>query len=486
MKLNIIIKRHRALITVSLISLLCQLALAQAEVYMANGIKIGEVDSNSAIIWTRLTQNPERVRSGNHFIKMKNFMKSHQKSDGMEQIPEGLTLAEMDGAVPGRAGEVRVHYWPKSRDAEQQSTGWEAVAEGTDFVRQFRLTGLEPWTRYQLKVEGRLSETSDPTAVVAGEFITAPAEDHAENIRFTVVTCGDYNRRDNPEMGHVIYETIVNQIQPHFFVHTGDIEYYDKENPWAPSVPLARFKMNRLYSMPNNRKLHNTTASYFMKDDHDITLNDAWPGKNFGTLTWQQGLDIFNEQFPMGDKPYRTIRWGKDLQVWLVEGRNYRSPNRMKDGPDKTIWGEEQKQWFFDTVNQSDATFKVLISPTPIVGPDRNNKNDNHANKGFKHEGDEIRQFIAKHANLFIANGDRHWQYHSIDDETGVREFSCGPHSDIHAGGYKENKTSEHQFLRVKGGFLSVEVSREEGAPEIVFRHHDVQGSVVHEERFTN
>ena len=45
----------------------------------------------------------------------------------------------------------------------------------------------------------------------------------------------------------------------------------------------------------------------------------------------------------MGEQTYRTFRWGKDLQIWLVEGRDFRSPNNMPDGPDKTIWGAEQK-----------------------------------------------------------------------------------------------------------------------------------------------
>ncbi|MDB6006750.1 MAG: hypothetical protein JWR15_3737, partial [Prosthecobacter sp.] len=27
-----------------------------------------------------------------------------------------------------------------------------------------------------------------------------------------------------------------------------------------------------------------------------------------------------------------------------TDGRDYRSPNKMPDGPDKTIWGAEQKE----------------------------------------------------------------------------------------------------------------------------------------------
>ena len=95
-----------------------------------------------------------------------------------------------------------------------------------------------------------------------------------------------------------------------------------------------------------------------------------------------------------GGMSYRTIRWGRDLQIWLTEGRDFRSPNKQADGPEKTIWGVEQKAWFQRTVKESDATWKVLISPTPLVGPDRRGKNDNHANAGYAHEGDELRAWI--------------------------------------------------------------------------------------------
>jgi len=264
-----------------------------------------------------------------------------------------------------------------------------------------------------------------------------------------------------------------------FFVHTGDIEYYDKPAPYADTPELARFKWTRLYALPYQRAFHNVTASYFIKDDHDTLKNDCWPGQTYGDITWEEGLAIFREQVPMGTKTYRTVRWGKDLQIWLVEGRDYRSPNTMPDGPEKTIWGAEQKQWFFDTVKQSDATFRVLISPTPIVGPDRGGKNDNHANKGFTHEGDELRTFIGKQKNMFVICGDRHWQYVSEDPHTQTREYSCGPTSDAHAGGFREsNKTPMHRYLKVKGGFLSVSIEREKNHARAVLTHYGVDGAV--------
>ena len=132
----------------------------------------------------------------------------------------------------------------------------------------------------------------------------------------------------------------------------------------------------------------------------------------------------------------------------------------MPDGPGKTIWGVEQWRWLRESLLASDADWKVLVSPTPIVGPDRSNKADNHANATFSHEGDAIREWFR--ANLddrfLVIVGDRHWQYHSVHPETGLNEFSVGPASDAHAGGTPGEDPEYHRFHRVGGGFLSVDV----------------------------
>ena len=452
--------------------LLCGALALNADVHMANGIKIGEVDVDSAIIWTRLTAHPDRNTKGIAFSPVKNPRKQ-------AQYPE---LSSMQGSVTGTAGDVRVTYWPTNAPKASQSTEWVTVYPNNDYTQQFELSGLSPKTKYNLLVEG--TDGGKPCKL-EGQFRTAPGPDQASDIRFVVTTCGDYPRRDDPKNGHKIYPQML-ALDPDFFVHAGDIEYYDKLGPFATNIKLARLKWNRIFSMPYIRNFHNNVSSYFMKDDHDTVKDDAWPGQNYFDLTWEQGLATFREQVPMGEKTYRTIRWGKDLQIWLVEGRDFRSLNNMPDGPKKSIWGIEQKQWFFDTVNASDATFKVLLSPTPVVGPDRlKGKNDNHSNAAFATEGNEIRAFIAAQPNMYVVCGDRHWQYASIDPKTGLREFSCGPASDKHAQGYSEEFYGEmHRFLRVKGGFLSVDVDSNAG--QITFKHHRVDGSVRYEESFNN
>jgi len=159
---------------------------------------------------------------------------------------------------------------------------------------------------------------------------------------------------------------------PDFYVHTGDIEYYDKPEPYALTEELMRFKWDRIFALPLQRNFWNNTTSYFMKDDHDVLTNDAFPGMTYGTVSWERGLEIFDkEQLPSVDTTYKTIRWGKDLQIWITDGRNFRSKNSDPDGADKTIFGKEQKEWLFRTLRESDATFKVIMLANPILGPDR-------------------------------------------------------------------------------------------------------------------
>ena len=447
----------------------------EVPVYMANGIKIGEVTQNSAIVWTRLTKQPERNTSGNSFAK-------NNKKDFN---PPFGKLEEMEGATPGITGEIRIFYQPISETSERKSVQWKSVKVKSDFTIQFQLTDLLPGTEYSITVEGRAVGSTEANCVVEGSFVTAPSKEDIARVSFSVITGQDYSRRDDPENGHKIYPLMQN-LKPSFFVHTGDIEYYDKPLPYALNVELARFKWNRIYSMPFQRNFHNNVSSYFIRDDHETLKNDCWPGQTYGDITWKDGLEIFREQVPMGEKTYRTVRWGKDLQIWLVEGRDFRSNNTMPDGPNKTIWGAEQKKWFFETVEKSDATFRILISPTPIVGPDRAMKNDNHANKGFTYEGNELRSFISKQKNIFIICGDRHWQYVSIDEKTGVKEYSCGPTTDAHAGGFSEKYRSVmHKYLNIKGGFLSVIVERKNEKPELTFRHYGTDGKIYNEDIMT-
>lgn len=461
--------------------------------YMATGIKIGEVSSTEAIIWARLTKNLQRVNdeAPEPVILYKNektgeFERKGEKESRPNREPKviypgGTNVHTIAGAVPPAAGEIRVS-WRLMNNKKWKESSWQKVKMDNDGTKQFTLTDLKPGKRYEVKVESRLNENSKISAVTEGSFKTAPAKDEHHDIKFMVVTCQEYHDRDYGSKGFKIYESMLRQ-QPDFFVHTGDVVYYDQR---AKNIDLARWHWQCIYSFPTLVEFHKKVGSYFMKDDHDTWMNDCYPGlktKFMGDFTFEQGQQVFLEQVPMGEKPYRTFRWGKNLQIWLVEGRDFRSPNNMPDGPDKTIWGKEQIEWFRKTVQASDATFKILLSPTPLVGPDRVQKDDNHANKGFYHEGEMLRKFVEQQ-KMYVINGDRHWQYASRDAETGLLEFGCGPVSTEHAGGWKpEDHKPEHLYVNVTGGYLEVNVVHTNDRPEIIFTHRGVDGKLLFEHK---
>ncbi len=465
--------------------------------YQATGIKIGEVDQTRAIIWTRLTLNAERVSSDAPLPKilykdpesgkLRQLTKEERGTrdktlDPVVIYPEGYNVNNIAGAVPGTTGKTCVFYKAKNSDG-WKSTGWKEVDPDHDYTHQFRLKNLEPNTEYQIRVESE-SESGVKGQTIEGRFETAPTPDQPAKVVFTVVTGQGETDHDAGDMGWKIYPNML-ALHPSFFVATGDNVYYDK---LGKTKALARYHWSRTYSFPYLTDFYRQVGSYFEKDDHDTWVDDCYPKmktKFMGKFTFKEGQQIFLDEVPMGDHTWRTVRWGKDLQIWLPEGRDFRSSNTMPDGPEKTIWGKKQKEWFKNTVRQSDASFRILIDQTPVVGPDRKNKGDNLANKAFKTEGDEIRQFLADRKNMIVICGDRHWQYVSRDIKTGLWEFSCGAETDEHAGGWKQgNYMPEHEYLNVVGGFLGVTIERVNNIPFMILKFYDIDGKVLHRDNF--
>lgn len=440
----------------------------------ATGVRVGEVTDTTAIVWTRLTAHAERNNKGL-------LIPGRAAGKKPEQLAKvTVPVEQLEGACPGAAGRVRVRYGTREDLRDATATEWIDVSDKTDFLHQFRLKNLQPGTAYHYA-----SETAGPMgkpvhAPLRGRFETAPAADSSATVRFCVMTCQGYPDRGHAD-GHGIYPSML-ALKPQFTCLTGDLVYYDSDEPRAITPRLARYHWERMFSLPRLREFTRNVATYWLKDDHDTLNDDVWPGRQMGEFTFAQGQEIFRQQAPLSPTgpSYRTVRWGRDLQVWFTEGRDYRSPNKMPDGPKKTIWGEEQKAWFKKTVKESTATWKVLVSPTPLVGPDRKNKNDNHSNAGFRHEGDELRGWIQANVadHFFVVCGDRHWQYHSVHPSTGLHEFSVGAASDEHAGGTPGEDKAIHRYHRVKGGFLSVTVSRQAQEAKILFELRGVAGTV--------
>jgi len=449
------------------------LAVDTSPPHQATGIRAGDLTDTSAVVWMRLTASPERNKDGKTF-----------PTGNYAHVPLAVTgpTSGFEGACPGAPGRVRLRYSSHQDLREATVTAWFDVAAEQDFTHKFVLKDLRPGTTYYYQGETTGPNGQPEHGSLAGQFRTAPAANVAAPVKFCVMTCQGYPDRGHPD-GHPIYPSM-GALQPDFACLTGDLVYYDNDAPSATTLELARYHWQRMFSLPRIHAFTRQVGCYWLKDDHDTLKDDTWPGQTAGEFTFAEGQKLFAEQAPQGPgRNYRTYRWGRDLQVWFTDGRDFRSPNKMADGPDKSIWGAEQKAWFKQTVAESNATWKVLVSPTPLVGPDRKNKSDNHSNAVFAHEGNEIRGWLKEHVpdNFFVICGDRHWQYHSVHPETGLNEFSVGPASNEHASGTPGEDKKIHRFHRVSGGFICVTVDRLNDRPAITFSLRDVAGKPVYE-----
>lgn len=401
-----------SLTSITLAALLPLLAAApNGRVYHAQGEMAGNVTATTAIFQSRLTAVP------------------------------GLK----DGDVPGAHGWGKFQYSETADFAAAAETEWLESNEASDFIVRKPIAGLQPGKTYYYRlVFGPDREQTEigPTR----QFKTLPAPESPVPVRFVVGNCMNYSffmngpkndgkgaraDADDRRLGYPSIASIL-KLRPDFFIGAGDNVYYDHPaKTAAKTLPELRRKWHEQFAFPRIVDMVGNTATFWIKDDHDYRFNDADPTGNQAP-SHELGIRTFREQMPVvfnpADPTYRTLRCGQWLQVWTVEGRDFRSPNNSLDGPEKSIWGAKQKAWLQRTILASDAPFKILVTPTPMVGPDDAYKRDNHASpEGFRHEADEFFAFLSKNRvrNFYLVTGDRHWHYHSIHP-SGYEELSCG------------------------------------------------------------
>ena len=490
-----------------LLSGLCGAQSPDFPVNLRQGIMAGEVGVDSVILQSRLTssnsrQDPrwEGVRGAGGWARFE--------------------IADNSGFDPGR------------------TTDWIEASPYSDFIVKREVGALNPATRYHYRLHYGPRKENVRTSEAA-TFRTLAGSGVAAPYSFAVVTGMNYsffhytgsNRvgpYDGPDkdLGYPALASIL-KLKPDFFVGTGDNVYYDHpgHRGRAQSRHEMRKKHHEQYSQPRFLDLFRQVATYWMKDDHDHRFDDSdavnpvrirapkqldyYPRTNIHEgesgsgfePSHELGIEVFQEQMPVADPAerdpvtYRTHRVSRDLQVWLVEGRDYRSPLDQPDGPRKTIWGTKQKAWLLKTLKESDATFKLLLSATPMVGPDSSSKRDNHTNiNGYRHEGDEFFRWLAANAisgdEFFVACGDRHWQYHSIRPD-GYEEFSSGALVDANAilGSFPGDANTTDPEGRIQqpfhapeasGGFLIISVVPDGTSARAEFRFYDEKGALLY------
>lgn len=474
---------------------LLTLRLHGAEIANGQGEMVGEVSATSAILQTRLTQGTKLI----------------------------------DGDLPGADGVAWFELDTNKDFTSARRTSVATALPEHDYIVRAKVTKLEPGTQYYWRAVFGVDEATAKPGPTR-RFSTLPSADSAVPVSFAVVTGLNYAkfhgdaRIDNVEhreQNNIDYSgpykgadralgypglVSLAKASPAFIVATGDNVYYDTPTKGrAETQAELRKKWHEQFVQKRFIDLFATTPTYWEKDDHDFRYDDADNTKPEVAPSPRLGRHTFLEQVPIGEtddlpRTFRTFRVGKDLQFWLVEGRDYRSPNSMPDGPGKTLWGRDQLEWLQHTLLESDATFKLLISPTPMVGPDDLRKKDNGADiGGFRHERDEFFAWLQDTGvlkrNFYIVCGDRHWQYHSIDP-SGVEEFSCGTLVDENSRLGREpgdpkstdpDATIRQPYTQKKpsGGYLLIKVTpaSESEPASLLFQFDDDLGDKLYEHR---
>ncbi len=411
-----------------------------------------------------------------------------------------------------------------TRDLESQfymESNFFHATDSNDFIAKYEFAGLRPSQKYFYRISyGR--DSINTTSSAWNSFKTLNSSNSDKSVSFVVVTGMNFEafrngnsksnilKADNDvkKSGFPAFHSIA-ACKPDFWIGNGDNVYYDKpENSPAISLQDMRLRWHWLFSMSDFNQMLSHTSTYWMMDDHDFRYNDCDTVLKYDESgnpllpDVSLGSGVFYEQIPLSsiikeNRPsYRTHRLNKDVQIWMLEGRLFRSPNSIPDINGKSIWGSSQLNWLKSTLKESDAPFRIVISPTPLIGPDDASKSDNHTNiGGFRTERDSLFNWLKNNGfrnnGLYFICGDRHWQYHSIDP-SGFEEFSCGALVDANArAGISPGDTLSTDPLgtiiqpylqkEISGGFLFVSSHRDEfNSPLLFFRFYDDQKKLLY------
>jgi alkaline phosphatase D len=326
-----------------------------------------------------------------------------------------------------------------------------------DYTGQVVLDGLRPDTKYRYRV-GR----------VEGSFRTAPASHDREAVRliFGGDVAGQNVCRDAAE-GFPIMNTIRSQ-RPDVFVGLGDMIYADNActatglygnaqvpGP-GPAPDLATFWEHWRYNRADeaSKRLLTSTSYVGVWDDHEVVndfgpLNDTrtTPPYTPGVHLMPIGLEAFLDYTPIAvaantpKRLYRSLRWGKHMELFVLDNRQYRDANLASDSPDrpKTMLGREQLTWLKESLLASDATWKVIVSSVPMsipTGFPPTGGRDGWANfdqtTGFEQELLDILRFAEqKGINTFWITTDVHFaeafRYRPFGGNFVVHELATGP-----------------------------------------------------------
>jgi alkaline phosphatase D len=317
---------------------------------------------------------------------------------------------------------------------------------------------------------------------------------------------GQQHCRQGPD-GYPIFDVIRRQ-HPDCFLFLGDTIYADEPCESPPNEAGANFRAATLdeYRARHRyqrgaaglRRFLETVPVYVTWDDHEVHNDFSGPFDE----RMPAGRQALREYWPIATQAndphrlYRSIRYGADLELFILDTRQYRSRDSDPDGPGKTMLGPAQLQWLLEGLVRSTATWKLVATSTPLSIPKGGRGalgydgwSAGSDGPGFEHERQVIVEAIVRQKikNVVFIAGDVHYvQANAYDpDQDGVvdfHEFVVGPLSArpgretpatealhptrlTNQGGYQN-----FGLIRISSSSLEVRVLDDTGATR--FAHH--------------
>ncbi len=361
-----------------------------------------------------------------------------------------------------------------------------------DFTARINLQDLPPAELLYYRTSFRDMDNSGLSSeAVLGSF--RPIAQQPQRIRFCFSgdTAGQGWGINQSFGGMKIYESI-RQRKPDFFIHCGDTVYadgplsseviLDDGRVWQNLVTEAKskvaeslqeFRGNYQYNMLdlNVRRFNAEIPQLVQWDDHE-TVNNWYPQelledpryqeKNAAVLA-SRARTAFLEYSPINpiaverQQIYRSLNYGKLLDIFMIDLRSYRGPNSLnqqsKRSPEADILGKEQMDWLKLSLASSKARWKVISSDMPLglIVPDGPENQEGIANGngpalGRELEIAELLQFIMEKdiKNVIWITADVHYAAAHFYQPRKAQfknfkpfwEFVSGP---LHAGTFGPN-----------------------------------------------
>jgi alkaline phosphatase D len=366
-----------------------------------------------------------------------------------------------------------MHVRAKGGGQSLHVTAW--VTEAHDFSGKLTLNALSPGTDYEYSVwfssDERDAAPGD-AALSGGHFRTAPPS--GADLPITFGWSGDLgglNACRDVKEGYPVFRPMDGR-RLDFFVGLGDMIYGDQgctahgfygnaqiPTPVAESATLRAYWAHWKYNREDDglRRLLASTAYFGVWDDHevvnDFSPDDDWhrfPPYTIGASLLPLGRRALLDYSPIFEDPsapdrlYQSYRWGRHLELIVLDTRSYRDPNPAPDlpGHPKTMLGAAQRSWFEGVVTRSNATWKVVVSSVPISIPTGRGGTAGHdgwanydIDAGYERELEAMwRTFRDRGVkNLVWITTDVHFAtgfaYHPFPETPSfiVYEFSAGP-----------------------------------------------------------